>query len=179
MVVLSARTTLSFGNKKVGAFMKEYDDYSAKEQQQLAVCQRLIAEKSYLSQEEIRRDMQDLGFTSISQSSVSRLLKLLGVIKIRNSKGQKIYAVKPQATPAPSAFRSVADMVVSVEHNSEFILIHTVAGYGSAVARILDYHAMPEVLGIVAGSNIVWVAPRVLQRAGLVHKKINYLLRVN
>lgn len=29
--------------------MKEYDDYSAKEQQQLAVCQRLISEKSYLA----------------------------------------------------------------------------------------------------------------------------------
>lgn len=39
--------------------MKEYDDYSAKEQQQLAVCQRLISEKSYLSQEEIRRDLQN------------------------------------------------------------------------------------------------------------------------
>lgn len=30
--------------------MKEYDDYSAKEKKQLAVCQRLITEKSYLSQ---------------------------------------------------------------------------------------------------------------------------------
>ena len=37
--------------------MKEYDDYSAKEKKQLAVCQRLITEKSYLSQEEIRRDL--------------------------------------------------------------------------------------------------------------------------
>ncbi|MFG3824992.1 ArgR family transcriptional regulator, partial [Escherichia coli] len=27
--------------------MKEYDDYSAKEKKQLAVCQRLITEKSY------------------------------------------------------------------------------------------------------------------------------------
>ncbi|MFY4658098.1 ArgR family transcriptional regulator, partial [Escherichia coli] len=39
--------------------MKEYDDYSAKEKKQLAVCQRLITEKSYLSQEEIRRDLQN------------------------------------------------------------------------------------------------------------------------
>lgn len=46
--------------------MKEYDDYSAKEQQQLAVCQRLISEKSYLSQEEIRRDLQNEGFEGIS-----------------------------------------------------------------------------------------------------------------
>jgi arginine repressor len=69
-------------------------------------------------------------------------------------------------------------MVVSVEHNSEFILIHTVAGYGRAVARILDYHQLPEILGVVAGSSIVWVAP-VVKRTALVHKQINYLLRTN
>ena len=159
--------------------MKEYNDCSAKEQQQLAVCQRLITEKSYLSQEEIRRDLQNHGFEGISQSTVSRLLKLLGVIKIRNTKGQKIYSVNPQLRPAPDAARSISEMVVSVEHNSEFILIHTVAGYGRAVARILDHHALPEILGVIAGSSIVWVAPRVVQRTGLVHKQINYLLKMN
>lgn len=160
-------------------FMKDYDDYSANEQRQLAVCQRLLGEKSYLSQEEIRRDLQEHGFQSISQSTVSRLLKVLGVIKIRNTKGQKIYSVSPQQHPAPDAARSVAEMVLRVEHNSEFILIHTVAGYGLAVARILDYHALPEILGVVAGSSIVWVAPRTVQRMGLVYKQINYLLKMN
>ncbi|ECI3507762.1 arginine repressor [Salmonella enterica subsp. arizonae] len=159
--------------------MKEYDDYSAKEQQQLAVCQRLISEKSYLSQEEIRRDLQNEGFEGISQSTVSRLLKLLGAIKIRNTKGQKIYSVNLQQRPSPDAGRSIAEMVVSIEHNSEFILIHTAAGYGRAVARILDYHALPEILGVVAGSSIVWVAPRVVKRTALVHKQINYLLKMN
>jgi arginine repressor len=99
------------------------------------------------------------GFDSISQSTVSRLLKLLGVIKIRNAKGLKIYSLNHQLRPAPDAARTVSEMVVSVEHNSEFILIHTVAGYGRAVARILDYHQLPEILGVVAGSSIVWVAP--------------------
>lgn len=159
--------------------MKEFDDYSAKEQKQLAMCQRLISEKSYLSQEALRRDLQSHGFTSISQSTVSRLLKLLGAIKIRNTKGQKIYSVNPQSRPAPDAARSIAEMVVSIEHNSEFILIHTAAGYGRAVARILDYHALPVVLGVIAGSSIVWVAPRVVQRTGLVHKQINYLFKMN
>ena len=59
--------------------MMDYEEYSPKEQLQLTVCQRLIAEKSYLS--EIRRDLQERGFETISQSTVSRLLKLLGVIK--------------------------------------------------------------------------------------------------
>ena len=66
--------------------MTEYGDYSPKEQLQLTVCQRLIAEKSYLS-EEIRRDLQERGFETISQSTVSRLLKLLGVIKFEMPKG--------------------------------------------------------------------------------------------
>ena len=159
--------------------MKEFDDYSTKEQKQLAICQRPISEKSYLSQEALRRDLQHHGFTGISQSTVSRLLKLLGAIKIRNTKGQKIYSVNPQSRPAPDAARSISEMVVSVEHNSEFILIHTAAGYGRAVARILDYHALPEILGVIAGSSIVWVAPRVVQRTGLVHKQINYLFKMN
>ncbi|SEK49102.1 transcriptional regulator, ArgR family [Kosakonia sacchari] len=157
----------------------EYGDYSPKEQLQLAVCQRLISEKSYLSQEAIRRDLQYHGFDAISQSTVSRLLKLLGVIKIRNAKGQKIYALNPQLRPVPDAARTVSEMVVSVEHNSEFILIHTVAGYGRAVARILDYHPLPEILGVVAGSSIVWVAPREVKHTALVHKQINYLLRTH
>ncbi|BCU57207.1 MULTISPECIES: arginine repressor [Enterobacter] len=159
--------------------MKEYAECTAREQLQLAVCQRLIVEKSYLSQEAIRRDLQLHGFDSISQSTVSRLLKLLGVIKIRNAKGQKIYSVNPQLRPAPDAARSVSEMVVSVEHNSEFILIHTAAGYGRAVARILDYHAIPDILGVVASSSIVWVAPRDVSRTALVHKRVNYLLRMH
>ncbi|MBS1204052.1 MAG: ArgR family transcriptional regulator [Proteobacteria bacterium] len=157
----------------------EYGDYSPKEQLQLAVCLRLISEKSYLSQEAIRRDLHYHGFDSISQSTVSRLLNLLGVIKIRNAKGQKIYALNPQLRPVPDAARTVSEMVISVEHNSEFILIHTVAGYGRAVARILDYHQLPEILGVVGGSSIVWVAPRAVKHTALVHKKINYLLRTH
>lgn len=100
----------------------DYEDFSPKEQLQLTVCQRLIAEKSYFSQEELRRDLQERGFETISQSTVSRLLKLLGVIKIRNAKGLKVYSQNPQLRPAPDAARTVSEMVVSVEHNREFIL---------------------------------------------------------
>jgi len=159
--------------------MKEYRDCSTKEQQQLAVCQRLVTEKSYLSQEAIRRDLQRHGFAAISQSTVSRLLKLLGIIKIRNPNGQRHHAPNPQLRPTPDAARCLSEMVVNVEHNREFILIHTAAGYGRAVARILDYHALPEILGVVAGSSIVWVAPRDVQRTPQVYRRVNYLLKMH
>lgn len=145
---------------------------SEKEQSQLMLCQRLIVNKSYHSQEEIRRDLQCHGFEAISQSTVSRLLKVLGVIKMRNAKGKKIYALNPLAQPEPDAARSVAEMVISVEHNAEFIMVHAVAGYGRAVAKILDYRALPEVLGVIAGSSVVWIAPREVSKTPLVHRRI-------
>ncbi|MEL8474946.1 ArgR family transcriptional regulator, partial [Escherichia coli] len=144
--------------------MMDYEDFSPKEQLQLTVCQRLIAEKSYFSQEELRRDLQERGFETISQSTVSRLLNLLGVIKIRNAKGLKVYSLNPQLSPAPDAARTVSEMVVSVEHNREFILIHTVSGYGRAVARVLGYPTVPEILSVGAGSRSGWVATRLLRR---------------
>ncbi|SQA99287.1 Arginine repressor [Cedecea neteri] len=83
---------------------------SEKEQRQLELCQQLISHKSYHSQEQLRHDLKQHGFEAISQSTVSRLLKLLGVIKLRNAKGQKIYALSPMTLPQPNAARSVAEM---------------------------------------------------------------------
>lgn len=73
----------------------------SKEQQQLALCQQLILQHSYLSQESLRQDLQRHGYPTISQSTVSRLLKTLGVIKIRNSRGQRIYTLNSLMQPLP------------------------------------------------------------------------------
>ncbi|WJV52260.1 ArgR family transcriptional regulator [Pectobacteriaceae bacterium CE90] len=143
-----------------------------KEQAQLALCQQLIIGNSYCSQEQLRKEMQRRGYQGISQSTISRLLTLLGVIKIRNAKGHKIYALSPQGQPEPDASRPIADMVVHVEHNHEFILISVVSGYARAVARVIDHHALPEVLGVVATSNIVWIAPRDTRNILQVHQRV-------
>ena len=125
-----------------------------KEQKQLALCRTLIAGHAYRSQEALRRDRQ------VSQSTVSRLLSLLGVIKTRNARGHKIYILPPKPEALPHAACRLAEMVLSIEANHEFILVQTVAGYGRAVGRVIDHCALPEVLGVVAGSSMVWVAPR-------------------
>ncbi|MDI5829475.1 response regulator, partial [Salmonella enterica subsp. enterica serovar Kentucky] len=61
--------------------------------------------------------------------------------------------IKQRHPMLPVIIMTAHSDLFSVEHNSEFILIHTAAGYGRAVARILDYHALPEILGVVAGSS--------------------------
>ncbi len=60
-----------------------------KEQRKLALCRKLVVSQRYSSQEEIRSEMIRGGYTGISQSTVSRLLKALGVMKVQNAKGKR------------------------------------------------------------------------------------------
>ncbi|KFD22607.1 MULTISPECIES: arginine repressor [Tatumella] len=151
---------------------------SQKELRQLALCQRLIMQNSYLSQEALRRDLKRNGYALISQSTVSRLLKMLGAIKIRNGRGQRIYTLNPLLQLAPRASRTIAEMVIDIVCNNEFILIHTAAGYGRAVARILDCQDLAPVMGVVAGSDNVWIAPRQCRQISALYEEICTLLKV-
>ena len=149
-----------------------------KEQKQLALCRALIAGHAYSSQEALRRDLKRHGYRQVSQSTVSRLLSLLGVIKTRNARGQRIYILNPQRQALPHAACRLAEMVLSVQANHDFILVQTVAGYGRAVGRVIDHCALPDVLGVVAGSSIVWVAPRNSQIIAQLQRQLCRLLGI-
>ncbi|MGG4607350.1 arginine repressor [Providencia sp. Me31A] len=133
---------------------------SKHEQRLLEICKNLIEHKCYHTQIQLCYDLRKNGFKSISQSTVSRLLKHLGAIKIVNSKGEKIYIINSEGLPKPNTEHPISEMVINVEYNSNFILIYTNSGYGKAIAKILDYYAIADIIGIIANSNVVWVTPK-------------------
>ncbi len=49
-------------------------------------------------------------------------------------------------------------MVREVVHNQQMVLIHTTPGAATVVARLLDRNANPEIMGAVAGNDVVLVA---------------------
>lgn len=131
---------------------------------QLEACRQIIARHCYGTQEEIRRELADFGFPDISQSTVSRLLRRLGVAKAQNANGRKIYTLVEEQLENVDSTHSIHDMVRSVEHNQQLVLIHTSPGAATVVARMLDRHASPEIMGAVAGNDVVLVAPRHISR---------------
>lgn len=131
-----------------------------KEHQQLLLCHQLIASKSYSSQEELRREFQRAGYKNIGQSTISQLLKSLGVMKVQNAKGKKVYALNEHSQLMPDAQRPVNEMVTDIDHNTQFVVVHVMPGYGRAVGRIIDHHRSHDVLGVIASSTTVLVAPR-------------------
>lgn len=131
-----------------------------RENNQLALCRQLITHHSFRTQQEIRESIQQRGYPEISQSTISRLLSLLDVIKITNARGEKIYALNPDIQAKPDAISPLSSMVISVDYNEKFVIVQVAAGYARAVARVIEHRNFPEVLGIVATNTAVWIAPR-------------------
>ena len=131
-----------------------------REQQQLALCRQLIANHSFHRQQEIRLALQQRGWPDISQSTVSKLMTLLDVVKIANARGEKIYAINPVLQAKPDAVSPLSDMVIDADYNEKFVIVHVAAGYARAIARVIEHRSLPQVLGIVATHGSVWVAPR-------------------
>ncbi|QGH60825.1 arginine repressor [Serratia proteamaculans] len=150
-----------------------------KEQRKLALCRKLVVSQRYSSQEEIRHQMMRSGYQGISQSTVSRLLKMLGVMKVQNAKGKKVYSLNALHHPAPDINEPLSAMLIDVEHNDKFVLIHMNSGYAKAMARIIDLCAWPAVLGVIASSNVVWIAPRDTRDVAQLHQRLLNLLDSN
>ncbi|CAI1793728.1 ArgR family transcriptional regulator [Serratia proteamaculans] len=150
-----------------------------KEQRKLALCRKLVVSQRYSSQEEIRHQMMRSGYQGISQSTVSRLLKMLGVMKVQNAKGKKVYSLNALHHPAPDINEPLSAMLIDVEHNDKFVLIHMNSGYAKAMARIIDLCAWPAVLGVIASSNVVWIAPRDTRDVAQLHQRLLNLLESN
>ena len=101
----------------------------------------------------------------VTQATVSRDMKRLGLVKVPTQSGRYRYAL-PGAAPEPTPdaahrLRSVfEEFAVAVERGLDLVLVKTVPGGASPVAEAIDDMRWPEVAGTVAGENTIIVVPR-------------------
>ncbi|WED23320.1 arginine repressor [Vibrio sp. JC009] len=128
-----------------------------------AACKRLLQQQSFSTQDDIRKGLIDLGFVDVSQSTVSRLLTRLGVAKVPNPYGKKVYCLtlENEQVQVDSA---VSSQIEFVSNNQLVVVIKTHPGSAQLVARIIDMQPHKEILGTVGGNDTVMVAPRDITR---------------
>lgn len=143
-----------------------------RERQQLVLCRQLIINHSFHSQQEIRQAFRQRGYPDISQSTVSNLMTLLDVVKIANARGEKIYALNPVLQAKPDVISPLSAMVIDADYNEKFVIVHVVAGYARAIARVIEHRSLPGVLGIVATNNSIWIAPCDTRQTRQLHHQI-------
>ena len=131
-----------------------------KRQRQHAIL-RLIGERALATQAELAEALHEAGFEAV-QTTVSRDIAELGLVKVRAEDGRLAYAPAGSAGHgAPprlgAAFRRFA---LGVEAAGSLVVVRTLSGYASALAQVLDEAALPAVAGTIAGDNTIFVAPR-------------------
>lgn len=123
------------------------------------------------TQDELARALRREGIL-VTQATISRDIKRLGLIKVLDGTGRYRYAlpgaVASDARPVNTAQRlqSVFDeFVAGVETALDLILVKTGPGGAPPVAQAIDDMRWPDVAGTIAGEDTILVVPR-SRRAG-------------
>lgn len=137
----------------------------------------IITENEIETQKEIASRLEEMGY-KVTQATISRDLKELGVIKIPTADGGYKYALP--ATDATRAEllrlqRLFKDTVLSFDHSENFIVIKTITAGAQPVASAIDKLNEKEIMGTIAGDDTVLVLVRHKDKMTEVLKKLESL----
>ena len=95
---------------------------------------------------------------SVTQSSVSRDITSLGLVKVEGAYARPVRALRNHGDPDE---RRIAEGLLTVDRAGEALLvIHTPPGEANRVAVALDRLAWTELLGTIAGDDTIFIAVR-------------------
>ncbi len=131
-----------------------------KRQRQQALLE-LIVREPLGSQEQIRSRLSRLGHPA-TQSTISRDLEELGLVRVRDAEGRQRYVVAGNGDPHPVVPLDalLREFVTDVEPSGNLLVVKTLPGAANAVADGLDRASSPETLGTVAGDDTILVILR-------------------
>jgi transcriptional regulator of arginine metabolism len=122
---------------------------------------RLVQERELGTQAEVADALHGEGIEAV-QTTVSRDIAQLGLVKLRNAEGRLVYAL-PGADDLSRLSELTAAMrrwAVSLTPSGNLVVIATPAGFAAALADGIDAARLPDVAGTVAGENTIFVAAR-------------------
>jgi transcriptional regulator of arginine metabolism len=122
---------------------------------------RLVREHRLATQSDVADALRDEGF-DVVQTTVSRDIAQLGLVKVRDEEGRLVYAL-PGAADLDRLSELAAAMrrwVLSLVPTANLVVIQTPPGHAMPLARALDAAALGDVAGTVAGDDTIFVAAR-------------------
>jgi transcriptional regulator of arginine metabolism len=121
---------------------------------------RLIRERQISTQAELADALREAGYEAV-QTTVSRDVSELGLVKVRAPNGRLVYAPAGAADldrlrELEAAFRRWA---LAIDANENLVVVFTPRGFSAALAEAIDESNHSHVLATVAGDNTILVVP--------------------
>lgn len=119
----------------------------------------LLLQECFSSQSEIVVALQEMGFSQINQSKISRMLSKFGAVRKRNTRMEMVYCL-PNELSVPNTSSPLKNLVVDIDHNDLLIVVKTSPGAAQLIARLLDSVGKSEgILGTIAGDDTIFITP--------------------
>lgn len=114
----------------------------------------LIESSNVGSQQDLLQALSSRG-VRVNQSSISRDLQEMGVVKVRG----RYMIGEPFVPDTAEELREIIGMVRSFHPaGANLLILHTPQGLAAAVGVALDRAAWPEVLGTISGDDTLFLA---------------------
>ena len=125
----------------------------------LTLVAQLLSGKRFSSQEELARALARSG-VSVTQATLSRDLRSLGVLKRPDASGKTVYELPSPAGETFDRDRQLLDLkafVNQVRVAQNLVVVRTPPGHANGVGRAIDLAEFEGVMGSVAGDDTVLV----------------------
>ena len=122
----------------------------------------IIAHRAVGTQEELAAALRRQGL-AVTQATVSRDIKRLGLVKVTMGDGHSRYVAPDRPSPIDVLRRlrhAATEYVLSVDAGEDLVVIRTLTGRANAVAAAIDEMRWDDVVGTVAGDDTILVVPR-------------------
>ena len=123
---------------------------------------RLVRDRAISTQSELVDALREEGH-DVVQTTVSRDVTELGLVKVRAPSGRLIYAAPgtgdaDRLRAIGAALRRYATGVEAA--SGGIVVVSTPAGYASALAQAIDEGAHPAIAGTLAGDNTIFIVAK-------------------
>ena len=138
-------------------FMQSGPEVPVSRTRRLTLLSQMLGEHRYSSQEEIAAALGRSG-VEVTQATLSRDLRSLGVAKRSGAEGEAWYELPSAAAETLDRSRQMLDLKVFVNEvrlAQNLAVVRTPPGHASAVARAIDLLAFVGLVGSVAGDDTV------------------------
>jgi transcriptional regulator of arginine metabolism len=134
---------------------------------------RLVRDGAISTQAELAEALRDDGY-DVVQTTVSRDVAELGLVKVRAPSGRLVYA--PAGAGDADRLKAIGAALrryaTAVEEAGPLVVVTTPSGYASALAQAIDEGHHPGIAGTIAGDNTIFLAPRGSTSAGALTREL-------
>lgn len=123
---------------------------------------KLIAENEVSTQEALRDLLLENGI-SVTQATISRDIRILGLRKRRSATGVNHYV--RGGIPATAPISLLKDVVIKIDHAINTIVLRCHPGSAQAACVVLDRMQVPEIVGTIAGDDTIFILTRSEEQA--------------